>query len=314
MTHLKQAQIILHSLGLPRAQCNEISALTFLALAAIGGRNQWSDAQAPRLRIHDILSFIAQNYRRQYAENTRETIRRQVIHQFEQAGIVQLNPDDSALPTNSPKTHYALTNEVVALVQSFATPAWPGCLKEFLADKTTLSAIYRKERTAKMIPVRIASGKTLDLSPGPHNMLQVSVVNHFAPRFAPGAILVYLGDTARKMLHIEDAWVEQLRIPADKHDKLPDVVLYHEQTKCLFLIEAVTSHGPVSPKRHYELEKMLVTVPATRVYVSAFPDFREFKAHITDIAWETEVWISDVPDHLIHFNGPKFLPGFSAIT
>ena len=72
-----------------------------------------------------------------------------------------------------------------------------------------------------------------------------------------------------------------------------------------FLIEAVTSHGPVSPKRYYELEKMLSHVPATRVYVSAFPNFKEFKTHITDIAWETEVWISDVPDHLIHFNGPS---------
>jgi hypothetical protein len=231
-----------------------------------------------------------------------------VIHQFEQAGIVHRNPDDPALPTNSPRTHYALTNEVVALIRLFETPVWVKHLTEFLADKTTLSAIYRKERAVKMIPVRVSPGKTLDLSPGPHNRLQVSIVEHFAPRFAPGAVLIYLGDTARKMLHIEEAWVEQLRIPADKHDKLPDVILYHEQTNCLFLIEAVTSHGPVSPKRHYELEKMLATVPATRVYVSAFPDFREFKSHITDIAWETEVWISEVPDHLIHFNGPKFFP------
>jgi hypothetical protein len=308
VSRLKQAQTILSSLGLPRAQCNEISGLTFLALAAIGKRAQWSDAQTPRLRIHDILSFIAQHYRRQYAENTRETIRRQVIHQLEQAGIIQRNPDDSALPTNSPRTHYALTKEVVALIRSFATPAWPANLDSYLAGRTTLSAIYRKERTAKMVPVRLPAGKILILSPGPHNQLQCSVVEQFAPRFAPGALPVYIGDTARKMLYLDKALVRKLQIPADEHNKLSDVVLYQEETKRLFLIEAVTSHGPVSPKRHYELEKMLSNVPATRIYISAFPDFKEFKTHTTDIAWETEVWISEVPDHLIHFNGPKFLP------
>jgi hypothetical protein len=312
VARLKQAQIILRSLGLPHAQCNEISGLTFLALASIGRRNQWSDAQTPRLRIHDIISFISHHYSRQYAENTRETIRRQVIHQFEQTGIIQRNPDNLVLPTNSPRTHYALTNEVVALIRSFATPTWTDHLTEYLAGKTTLSAIYRKERAVQLIPVQVSPGKTLNLSPGPHNKLQVSVVDHFAPRFAPGAVLIYLGDTARKLLHIERTWAEKLHIPVGEHEKLPDVVLYHVQTNRLFLIEAVTSHGPVSPKRYYELEKMLSLVPATRVYVSAFPDFKEFKAHITDIAWETEVWISDVPSHLIHFNGPKFLPGSSS--
>jgi len=308
VSRLKQAQTILHSLGLPRAQCNEISGFTFLALAAIGKRSQWSDAQMPRLRIHDILSFIAQYYRRQYAENTRETIRRQVIHQFEQAGIIQQNPDDPTLPTNSPRTHYALTKEVVALIRSFATPAWSGNLDSCLAGKTTLSAIYRKERTAKMVPIRLPAGKSLTLSPGQHNQLQCAVVEQFAPRFAPGALPVYIGDTARKMLYLDKALVRKLQIPADEHNKLPDVVLYQKETKRLFLIEAVTSHGPVSPKRHYELEKMLSNVPATRIYISTFPDFKEFKTHSTDIAWETEVWISDVPDHLIHFNGPRFLP------
>jgi hypothetical protein len=308
VSRLKQAQTILRSLGLPHAQCNEISGLTLLALAAVGNRTQWSDAQTPRLRIHDILSFIVQHYRRQYAENTRETIRRQVIHQFEQAGIIQLNPDDPSLPTNSPKTHYALTKEIVALIRTFATAAWPDNLDSYLTGRTTLSDTYRKVRTARMVPLRLPAGKTLTLSPGPHNRLQCDVVEQFAPRFAPGAFPVYIGDTARKMLYLDESLVRKLKIPADKHNKLPDIVLYHEGTRRLFLIEAVTSHGPVSPKRYYELEKILSHIPETRVYISAFPNLKEFKTHITDIAWETEVWISDVPDHMIHFNGPKFLP------
>ena len=73
------------------------------------------------------------------------------------------------------------------------------------------------------------------------------------------------------------------------------------------LIEAVTSHGPVSPKRKHELDAVLKDCPLTRIYVSAFPSFTEFKRHLNDIAWETEVWVAEIPDHMIHFNGEKFL-------
>ena len=72
-------------------------------------------------------------------------------------------------------------------------------------------------------------------------------------------------------------------------------------------MEAVTSHGPVTPKRVEELEDSLNNCTATRIYVSAFPDFRQFRRHLDNIAWETEVWVAEIPDHLIHFNGDKFL-------
>ena len=73
-------------------------------------------------------------------------------------------------------------------------------------------------------------------------------------------------------------------IPINEHSKLPDVVLYDKKRKWLFLIEAVTSHGPVSPKRIVELEKMLKDCKVGKVYVSAFPDFKEFKKHTANIA------------------------------
>jgi type II restriction enzyme len=159
-----------------------------------------------------------------------------------------------------------------------------------------------------MIPVRISPGNEFKLSPGKHNILQAAVVEQFAPRFAPSAYLLYMGDTAKKMLYLDDKRMAALNIPANKHGKLPDIVLFEPKANRLFLIEAVTSHGPVSPKRHVELEKILSHVKATRIYISAFPDFREFKNHISNIAWETEVWISEIPNHLIHFNGDRFLP------
>jgi len=294
-------------LGLPAPQCNEISAITFLALANIGKRDPWSKATPVRLRIHDILGFAQDRYKHKYAENTRETIRRQVIHQFEQARIADRNPDTPDLPTNSPRTHYALTDEVTTLIRSFGGESWQVDLANFLTNRRTLLEIYRRKRKARMIPVKISSSKELKLSPGEHSLLQAAILEEFAPRFAPGALLVYFGDTANKMLYLDKKLMQNLNLLVGQHEKLPDVVLYHSETSRLFLIEAVTSHGPVSPKRHHELEEMFSEVQANRVYVSAFPDFKEFKNHMTNIAWETEVWISSIPDHLIHYNGDKFL-------
>ena len=133
------------------------------------------------------------------------------------------------------------------------------------------------------------------------------MVTDFGPRFAPGSTLLYLGDAADNLLHLDKDKLAELGVPITEHAKLPDVVLYDEERNWLFLVEAVTSHGPVSPKRVEELEVTLKDCVATRVYVSAFPDFRQFKQHVDKIAWETEVWIAEIPDHLIHFNGNKFL-------
>jgi type II restriction enzyme len=101
--------------------------------------------------------------------------------------------------------------------------------------------------------------------------------------------------------------VAALGLSASDHDNLPDVVLFDEARNWLFLIEAVTSHGPMSPKRVFEIEARLKGGKAGPVFVSAFPDMAEFRKHMKDIAWETEVWIAEIPDHMIHFNGDRFL-------
>lgn len=99
----------------------------------------------------------------------------------------------------------------------------------------------------------------------------------------------------------------KLGIPVSEHGKFPDVILYDSKKKWLFLIEAVTSHGPVSPKRQFELEKLFEKCKAGKIYVTAFLDFAAYKKYAKDIAWETEVWIAETPSHMIHLNGDKFL-------
>ena len=307
MSKTEEARDILEQLGMPPAQRNDISCLTLLALAGLSEDDAWSDASKPSLTIHQILVYMREAYARDYAENTREVVRRQVIHQLEQARVVDRNPDAPDLPTNSPRTHYGLTDEALSVLRLYQSDGWKSGLLAFRSSHGALLEVYERRRRMHEIPVRTPKGKEIRLSPGRHNTLQAQIVMGFGPRFAPGSTLLYLGDTANKLLHLDREKLKQIGVSLTEHDKLPDVVLYVEERNRLYLVEAVTSHGPVTPKRVEELQVALRGCVASRLYVSAFPDFRQFKQHIEKIAWETEVWIAEIPDHLIHFDGDEFL-------
>ncbi len=308
MSKIIEAQEILKALGLPSAQYNEMSALTLLALCGVKEDDNWSDSIQQSLGVtKGIMDFVNANYDESYAPNTRETFRRQVLHQFVQARVANYNPDDPTLPVNSPKAHYALTNDVLGVIKAYKTVNWDAELQKFIKAVGTLQQAYEKEREIVQIPVKLPSGEELKLSAGKHNEVQAAIVEQFAPRFANGGVLIYLGDTAKKDLYVNKEMLEKLGIPIDQHSKLPDVVILDTKRNWLFLIEAVTSHGPVSPKRIIELEEFLSKCNVGKVYVTAFPDMAEFKKHSTNIAWETEVWLMEIPDHMIHFNGDRFL-------
>jgi adenine-specific DNA-methyltransferase len=301
------AKEILQSLGLPKQQQNERSCLTLLALAELTEEMPWAKTKRPLLRIWDIMAWMRDKYGKDYAANSRETIRRQTVHQFEQARLVDRNPDDPARPTNSGDTRYQLTKHAAAVLSAFERPAFSKKCEQFLERHGSLTKAYERARKLHKVPVTLPDGSHVELSPGVHNELQRLIVEDFAPRFAPAAVVVYLGDTADKRLCIANDLLQALNIPEMNHDKLPDVVLYDRDRNWLFLVEAVTAHGPVSPKRHAELEAMLKDSPAGRVYVTAFLDFKGFNKYASQIVWESEVWIADFPDHMIHFNGDKFL-------
>lgn len=308
MSKLLEAQEILKTLGLPPAQYNEMAALTFLAICNIKENDKWSNVTKQSLGVtKGIMIFVNENYNKNYAPNTRETFRRNVLHQFVQARIVDYNPDKPNLPVNSPNAHYAISNAAFDVVKTYKTKKWKSAVEQFLSNVGKLSDVYLKERKLTQIPIKLSDGTVLKLSAGKHNEVQAAIVEKFAPRFANGGLLLYLGDTAKKDLYINKEKLKELGIPIDQHSKLPDVVIFDETRSWLFLIEAVTSHGPVSPKRIIELEALLKKCKIGKVYVTAFPDMSEFKKHSAHIAWDTEVWLMDVPDHMIHFNGDRFM-------
>lgn len=308
MSKFEDAQKVLKGLGLPPAQQNDISCYTLLALCGLKSKDHWKNSSRTSLTVtKGIMVFIESNYGKKYAPNTRETFRRQVLHQFVQAHVVEYNPDDPNLPTNSPRAHYALSTAALKAIHAFGTVKWKAASEKFVRNKGSLLALYRKERKKYRVPVQLPTGNKLTLSPGKHNEVQAAVVELFAPQFVPSSRVLYLGDTEQKTLVVDTDRLESLGIPLTEHDKLPDVVLFDEKRNWLVLVEAVTSHGPMSPKRVQELETMLSKCPAGPVYVSAFPDMAEFRKHLANIAWETEVWIVEISDHIIHFNGERFL-------
>jgi len=309
---IEDALKILASLGLPQAQRNERSALCLLAILDLTPPKKWAQAQNPLIGITPIMDWAREHYQKDYAPNTRETVRRQTMHQFCDAGIALYNPDKPDRAVNSPKAVYQIESATLSLLRSFGTTAWHDKLTTYLADRGTLIDRYAKEREQNLIPVEIAPRKTITLSPGEHSELIRAVIEDFAPRFAPGSVLVYAGDTGDKWGYFDAALLAELGVNLDTHGKMPDVVLHFTERSWLLLVESVTSHGPVDGKRHAELGKLFAGSSAGLVYVTAFPSRAIMGRYLGEIAWETDVWVADAPSHLIHFNGERFLGPYHA--
>lgn len=305
--HIREALTVLVDLGMPRSQLNERSALCLLALLDLSPGKSWSSAAAPLVGITPIMDWVRKKYRKIYAPNTRETVRRQTMHQFIEAGIALYNPDQPSRSVNSPHAVYQIEGSCLRLLRNFGKEDYKRALPIYLAARGTLIAKYAKQRKMEMVPVVIATGKKILLSPGAHSELIRSVWEQFGPRFVPGGRLVYAGDTGEKWGYFDKDLLMSLGVEVDSHGKMPDVVIYYPKKNWLVLAEAVTSHGPVDAKRHTELNELFRNSKVGVVFVSAFPDRRIFSRYQEVIAWETEVWIADNPTHMIHFNGSRFL-------
>ncbi|RIK04522.1 MAG: adenine methyltransferase [Acidobacteria bacterium] len=298
---------LLKALGLPKEQQNERSALTLLALLGVGPSDAWADASAPLLGVTEMMQVFEEQYGKRYAPNTRETVRRFTIHQFVQAGLVVQNPDDPDRPTNSPKNVYQIEPRALHALRAYRSDDWETKLADYLESAGELRAVYAKERELRRIPVVLTAGSEITLSPGGQNVLVKKIVEEFCPVFTPGAKVVYVGDTEEKWAYFDTELLAGLGVSLEEHGKMPDVVVYLEERNWLVLIEAVTSHGPVSPKRHIELKALFSDSTAGLVFVTTFLDRQTLVRYLGEIAWETEVWIAENPTHLIHFNGERFL-------
>jgi BsuBI/PstI restriction endonuclease domain/BsuBI/PstI restriction endonuclease HTH domain len=312
---INEALHILSSLGIPFDRMTERRlermGMAFLAVVDVKRSNSWSQAKQsgdgwmPQTR--QIITYINQNFGEAQSPGSYDDIRRKDLKPLTVAGIIERSANNPNAATNNPTRGYALSPRYAILVRSYGSDGWEEQVEELLAGIELLRDCLSDNRPIDTVSVKIPDGQTLIFTPGKHNDLQKSVIEQFLPRFGFGAELLYVGDTTDKFLLLDKKKLEEIHFFEISHDELPDVVAYSQAKNWLFLVEAVHSSGAISPIRLEELKRLTRLCTADIIYVSAFLDRDTFRKFAPDIAWETEVWIADVPDHLIHFNGDKFL-------
>jgi type II restriction enzyme len=252
------------------------------------------------------MDWMEINWEKHYQPNTRETIRRFTLHQFVEAGIVEQNKDNLDRPTNSPKWNYSLRQSFLKLLRLYDTPDFEKELKSFNAKRTTWLMKTIDPRHLQKMPVKLPNGGKLELSPGGQSNLIKAIIEEFCPRFAQSASVLFVGDTNKVHELIDSKTMSKLGIALSDRGKEPDLIVWDNANKWIFLIEACSTHGPIDVVRKEELRKIFGTRDDL-IFVSCFPDRKVMQKYLSHLAWETECWCADTPDHLIHLDGNRFL-------
>lgn len=306
MTKIDDACEILRDVKFSERISNKSMAARFI-VAATGIRNNdcWKDATNRGIQIHEALNFLNSNYNYDFKENTRESLRKNGPKKLETVGLAKDNSAEG-IPTNSKNRKWYLSDDFYDLIKLFDNKVeYKNQLQLFIKNHPSRIAMMRAKRQKVMIPI-MYNGFSSKLSPGKHNQLHKEVLEEFAPRFAGGSDLLYIGDTENKDLKFEKKQLHSLGFPITMHEIIPDIILYNKKRNWLFLIECVASTGPMSIDRVHQIKKGYKG-NAGLIFITAFQDWKEYKKFIGDIAWETEIWIADFPDHMIHMNGDKFM-------
>ncbi|WP_303986521.1 BsuBI/PstI family type II restriction endonuclease [Rothia mucilaginosa] len=309
----EEARRLLKLFEFDEKRANDMAARTLLSLLNLHEGDTWDQATNNRIGVRGLMDWMRNNLDFPIAENSRETIRREVLHQFVAAAFCEHNDDDPDRPTNSSKNVYRVSPNALSVIRMYSgsnddtSSEFRIALEEYLAYAPSLVELQREERKIHKIPVRMPSNEIAYINPGGQNKLIKSMVEEFCPRFAPGGQVLYIGDADSKTSNYNKELLSSLGINLDMHGKMPDLVVYQKDKNWLFLMEAVTTHGPVNPLRKKDLESLFGGSEAGIVYVSCFPNRQVLRSHLMDIAWETEVWLESDPTHMIHFNGSRFM-------
>lgn len=309
---INEALDILESVGLPMKKTEralERMAVCFLAVAGV--TKNWSEAkEKTNLKSRAIITYVNEHFEEKISSGSYDHIRRKDLKLLVLADIIENSGVNKGSATNDPTRGYALHIDFKNLIVKYKTKNWSNALISFNKSKPSLAEILERKRNIEKIPIKLPNGKPLELSLGQHNVLQKEIIEQFLPRFGSDCIVLYIGDTSNKSLHIEITELENLNFFELSHDELPDIIAYSKKNNWLYLIEAVHSSGPMSEIRVLQLKKMLKDCKAELIFVTSFLTRTEFRKWMLDVAWETEVWIADNPDHLVHFNGHKFLGAY----
>lgn len=314
-TLVNQALQVLEGLGVPldglTVRRKEKMAKAFLAVAGLKPGMAWHEAKdnndKHQLLSRQVIAFMNAHLGEHIADSSYDDIRRKDLVLPEKALVVLKSAKNPDANTNDGTRGFALNPVAAQAVRQFGTPQWQAAVDQFLQGRETLAQQLKRDRNLVRVSVQIQNGVLLDFSPGMHNVLQKQIIEVFLAIFGFGAEVLYVGDTANKSLFVDRAKLAKLKFFDLAHDKLPDVVAYSHSKNWLYLIEAVTTANPITELRRQSLLELTQACTAGVVFITAFPDRTTYRKFAKDIAWETEVWIADAPEHMIHFNGDKFL-------
>jgi hypothetical protein len=304
---IKQAQVVLAELGFGKSQTNQRSALTLLSLLELKPGDSWKDATRELHGVTPMMDWIGEHLGKRYMPNSREAFRKETLHQFVDAALVVRNPDDPQRAINSQKTSYQVDATAHKLLRKVGSKSWSSALAKYLVERPGLEAEYAAARDRARIPVALPDGSVVQLTPGGQNKLLRAVLEEFCARWTGEGRVLYIGDAGRDDPIFEEKALEELGVKLDKHGKLPDLIVHLPKKRWLVLLEAVSSQGPIDAKRKAELERLFGDSKAGLVYVTCFPNRTTMRRFLPKLAWETEAWCADAPEHLIHFNGERFL-------
>lgn len=304
---------ILNSTGVPLDNLSDRrKERMVLALLAVGNiKNSFSEVLTTNdnyfLKTRDIIEFENKYYSENISSGSYDDIRRKDLILLVSAGIVFNSCMLEEKATNNPTRGYGLNPLFASLIKAYGKSNWEVELNKFLFENKSLKEEMEHRRNLQKIPVALPSGENIELSFGEHNVLQKEIVENFLTKFGFNSQVLYIGDTTNKFLYKDDKKLEELKCFNIKHEELPDVIAYSKDKNLLFLCEAVHSAGPMSEIRVRKLKEQLNKCTAEIIFITAFLTKKDFKKWILDIAWETEVWIAETPEHMVYFNGYKFL-------
>ena len=314
---VEQATAILRNAGIPvrdmTKRRRERVAKALLAVAQLTPESEWadsksfSDGSSQPLSSRQILRHWNEHLGETIADSSYDDIRRRDLIYLVEGGLVEASAANPEAAINDGTRGFALTREGLALLRSFGDDSWEKQLNEFRRSGPAIRDRLARAREFNLVPVTLPDGSEYRLSPGVHNKIQKAVIEEFLPRFSRGAHILYLGDTRKRIIHFERSVLKSIGIPNLEAGTLPDIVAFEEERNWLFLIEAVHSSNPINALRHLALRKLTKNVRCDCLFVSAFATAGSFGKFSKHISWETEVWIADQPDHLVHYDGTHYL-------
>lgn len=306
---------IIDSVGVPISDLTvrrlEKMAMSFLAVCSMSSNKSWNQTNSIQdnhiLRTREIINYINKEFDENISPGSYDDIRRKDLIRLVGMGLVIKSANNPLADTNDGTRGYAIEKKFSKLVKSYNSDKWNKELSSFEIDEDYINQ-FNSKRELKKLKVTLPDGLNIELDEGKHNQIQKSVIEDFLPMYGHNAQVLYLGDTSEKQMYKYSHKMIELGLNIENRGMLPDIIAFSEEKKWIYLIEAVHSSNPLNPERCIELKRsVLADCKYGVVFVTAFLSRKEFSKWLPQIAWETEVWLADRPEHMIHFNGDKFL-------